>query len=239
MHSATTVATFAQFTVRAFTALGRPGTESHPQAVPSSHLQQPQYVQNPRAPPPSAHSDSGYGSQQSFPFPPHSSVDSAQVGMSSSPPFRATTNSLPSNYLHPSHAVDDHHYSSAGESSSDHEYLEAAHKSTHAQPAPRRRTLRRMANSVPTFREEDGNSSARSGSLTPSAGPGDGTSTANSYFGDSAGGQQARPRLGRQRSRSGPEDTVDNGLKPPGEAYGWNGRGWVAQKVAGVVGRVI
>lgn len=219
-------------------------------------------------PPSSARSDMLSPNQQGYPFPANNYRDAASYGYTDSPPLRAThaapqLSRPPSlQYLHPPHGAnpahgDDYHNSSAGESSSDHEYLEAPGSNyngarqnsgpgSRSTSATRRRTLRRMANSVPSF-HNDG-SSTRSGSLTPGADQG--LSTGNDYFESrDSTSSDVRPHLGRRRSRSGPENPAGVNVGAGehqhavgnGELYGsWNERrGWVASKVAGVVGRVI
>ena len=96
-------------------------------------------------------------------------------------------------------------------------------------PAPAKRTLRRMANSVPLFHLGGSSSPATAGekSVDP-----------NIY----ASGME-RPKMARQRSRSGPDEvgSADKAsaarLQVP---IGGQGRGgWVTQTITGVVGRIV
>ncbi|KAK4057282.1 hypothetical protein OIO90_001779 [Microbotryomycetes sp. JL221] len=97
------------------------------------------------------------------------------------------------------------------------------------------RTLRRMANSVPSFQHNDG-SRPGSGSTTPNSGAVH--SSSNQYFDMTSSSSTMRPRLGRQRSRSGPDEREDVSRTPTGRDTVTRSS-WVASRVAGVAGAVL
>lgn len=93
-------------------------------------------------------------------------------------------------------------------------------------PSPAKRTLRRMANSVPIFQLG-----------APNNAP------AEKVMAEGYSSGVDRPKMTRQRSRSGPQEgeSVEKGsagrLQVP---VGGQGRaGWVAQTITGVVGRMV
>ncbi|KAK4051394.1 hypothetical protein OIV83_002878 [Microbotryomycetes sp. JL201] len=148
----------------------------------------------------------------------------------------------PSGYLQPPYTwsasgqgtgTEDNYDHSAGiSSSSEFETNSVSSRASNSKNRPK--TLRRMHNSVPSFHNDVPGS--RSGASTPGSHP-QGHSSANEFFEMSnAGGM--RPRLGRQRSRSGPHDGTSTRDDPSRTPTGRE-RGWVASRVAGVAGAVL
>ncbi|KAM0789228.1 hypothetical protein ACM66B_000071 [Microbotryomycetes sp. NB124-2] len=155
--------------------------------------------------------------------------------------------SAPSGYLQPPYQYgsghgtgteDNYDYSAEVSSSSDLETNSVSSRASNSKTRPK--TLRRMHNSVPSFHNDNsgGGGATRSGTLTPGS---QGHSSANEFF-EMSNAAGMRPRLGRQRSRSGPHDTgtaTTSQRDDPSRTPTGRERGWVASRVAGVAGAVL
>ncbi|ORY60403.1 hypothetical protein BCR35DRAFT_198473 [Leucosporidium creatinivorum] len=217
------------------------------------------------APSSSYDQDSHYTQHNTFPFPSPSATPfdyaTPQSYPASPPNLRqytststSTTHSSSSSYLQQPFAYQSRSHrapltpdESDGDDEGASDYLEhdssTSSASTtmpgHSFASPKkRRTLRRMANSVPSFHlagAGDDTSGRSSGVSSP-----DGRHGGGGYHSPTPG----RPRMPRQRSRSGPNETSSATARRAGESLqvpvGGQGRGgWVAQTMAGVVGRVL